>query len=161
MTPELNWKDHEDRIRRLLSIINAENSFELCHGLLFDDIVIFACQSIWHLKDWIVNDPSFEAKDINKLTEEIHQEECLLVCADIANRSKHYRLRYPKTSSSQLKYAGIHLEPGEVISKEYRWIISDNERGRYHQMEIRQFLEECWATWQKLIIKHYLSKVLN
>jgi len=74
MTLELNWKDHEDRIRRVLRIINAENSFELCNGLPFDDIVIFACQCMWHLKDWIANDPSFGAKDLNSLMEEIHQE---------------------------------------------------------------------------------------
>jgi len=85
----------------------------------------------------------------------------LLICSDIANRSKHYSLKKAKTNSSQLEYAGIHIEPSKGIHKEYRWIAADNEKGPYHQTEIRELLEECWTTWQKLINKHYLSEALN
>ena len=56
---EKSYKDQVERIDRLMKILEADDLFESVGGLVPIDVVIFTCQSMWHLKDWILNDPSF------------------------------------------------------------------------------------------------------
>ena len=56
-----------ERIDRLMRIVEANIPHDLATGLLTVDVIMFACQSIWHLKDWILNDPDFGATDKEKL----------------------------------------------------------------------------------------------
>lgn len=70
-------------------IIDSDNPYDYIGKLQFYDILIFACQCMWHLKDWILNDPEFGEKDTKALYEEIHSEKCLLICADLANEIHH------------------------------------------------------------------------
>lgn len=151
----LSWKEQEERIDRLLKIIEATNFLAVAPGLLFVDVVIFTCQSLWHLKDWVLADPEFGAQNPERLKQDIHSAKCLLVCADIANRSKHYGLSSPKTNTSHFRKAGINVGPG--IFQEYLWVISEAEEPPYHGMEIREFLQECRAAWRRIIDTHYLS----
>ena len=61
---EMFWQEQLERIDRLLIIINLENPpYGNVSNLTFFDIVIFTCQNMWHLKDWIINDVNFHAKD--------------------------------------------------------------------------------------------------
>ena len=52
-----------ERIDRLMKIVEADDPYHLASGLRAIDVMIFACQSMWHLKDWILNDSEFGAKD--------------------------------------------------------------------------------------------------
>ena len=60
---ENSYKHQVERIDRLMKIVEADNPHELAMGLLTIDVIMFACQSMWHLKDWILKDPKFGAKD--------------------------------------------------------------------------------------------------
>ena len=106
---EHSFQDQLARVDRLMTIIEAKNPHNLAIGLQMIDITIFACQSMWHLKDWILNDSDFGAKDKNALKKDIHSSRCLLVCADLANGSKHLSLDRPKIGGRIADYGGVIL----------------------------------------------------
>jgi hypothetical protein len=65
---ETYFQQQEQRIDRLMKIIRSDDQYSLLvDALTFYDIVIFACQCMWHLKDWILNDPECHPKAADKL----------------------------------------------------------------------------------------------
>jgi hypothetical protein len=153
------YRDQLARIDRLLEIVAAPDQLSLAGNLAFEDVVMFACQSMWHLKDWLVADKSFHALDISRFLEDVHAAHCLMICADIANGSKHAALSRPKTSASLSDDAGIHLDGRMGIYQVFYYVVSADPSDPYHGMEVRPFLRECRATWQRIIDTHYLSGV--
>lgn len=141
-----------------MKIIRAPDPYRLNGAIYFYDIVIFTCQSMWHLKDWILNDKEFDPKDSLLLREEIHAKKCLLICSDLANGSKHLSLERPKAGFSFLERSGVWTEPGKGVFQEYYYVVSTDSGDPYHGMEIRDLLEECRAVWQQIIDRHCLSK---
>ena len=158
---EMFWQEQLERIDRLLIIVNLENPpYGNVSNLTFLDIVIFACQNMWHLKDWIINDINFHAKDKKLLMEDIHNSECLLICSDIANGSKHIRLKNKKKGGKISNRKGTHINIDKNIFKELYYIDIDNHKSIFYWMEIRDFLNKCRQTWGKIINKHNYSDVI-
>lgn len=154
------YKDQLRRIDRLMTIVEADNFHGgIIGGLEAIDVVLFACQSMWHLKDWIRNDLNFGARDIQALEKDIHASHCLLVCADLANGTKHLSLKNPKVGARLSERSGIHYEPAKGISRDIHYVVCSNPSDEYHGMEIRDLLRRCRDEWQKIINRHYLSKV--
>lgn len=156
---ERYYQEQLDRIDRLMQIIGADNPEPLIGSLLFYDIVVFTCQSMWHLKDWILNDVEFGAKDMQALSDDIHSEKCLLICADLANGSKHLSLHSPKTGFSFSASTGVNLDTKNGIYKRYYYALCSNTNDPFYGVEIRDLLTECRTSWNKIIDKHYLSKL--
>ena len=155
-----SYKDQLERIDRLLTIVEADNPYDLVNGLQALDLIIFACQSMWHLKDWILNDPLFGARDVKELRDDIHSSHCLLVCSDLANGSKHLSLNYPKIGARLSEHTGIHLEPVKGIFREFYYVVCSNPLDEYHGIEIRTLLRCCRDEWRDIINRHYLSQVV-
>ena len=57
-----------------------------------DDLWSFF-QHCWHLKDWLMNDLTVPERIRNSVESEVEQYESLMICADLANRTKHLTLR--------------------------------------------------------------------
>ncbi len=152
------FQEQLQRVDRLMEIIVALDPAPLIGRLQYEDVLVFAFQSMWHLKDWILNDAFFGAADAGLLSREIHSEPCLQVCADIANASKHLTLTRPKTSAHVSDAAGMHLDASRGIFQVFYYVESKPE-DRYHGVEVRDLLVECRAAWQRLIDKHQLSDV--
>lgn len=142
-----------------MDIINADDPYTLIGHLHFEDIIIFTCQCMWHLKDWILNDSEFGAKSLADMKAEIHNERCLLVCSDLANGTKHLKLNYPKTGSDFADGNGIHIDTKLKIFKRFYYIVTQDKNDPYNLKEIRELLNECRAVWNRIINKHYLSKI--
>ena len=155
---ERYFQEQVARIDRLMEIVRAPDQDSLTGRLQFEDVLIFACQCMWHLRDWILNDPEFRAKDKNGLRDDIHKERCLRICADLANGSKHLVLAHPKTSVSLSDRQGIHLETSKGIFQVKYYVRSSDGSDPYDGVEIREFLNECRTTWQRIIDKHHLSE---
>lgn len=147
------------RIDRLLRIIESDNPYGIASGLSFYDLVIFACQSIWHLKDWVLNDPHFGAKDLAALKVEIHSSRCLLVCSDIANGTKHLSLNHPKIGGTLSERKGIQVDTAKGILKEFIYVACPDPADEFHGIEVRSLLRECRDCWARILDKHYLSNV--
>ena len=158
-SPETSFHEQLDRIDRLLAIVEANDPYKILSGLRFYDVLIFACQSMWHLKDWIINDSNFEAKDLAMVRAEIHAEKCLLLCSDIANGTKHLALKHPKVDGNLSEYTGFRYDSSEGICQKYYYIACPESKDEFHGMEVRELLRRCRDAWQGIINRHYLSAV--
>lgn len=154
-----SYRDQLDRIDRLMTVVESDNPRAWVSGLDGLDMVVFACQSMWHLKDWIFNDARFGAADRKELNGDIHQSLPLLICRDLANRSKHLTLDNPKTDARLSDHSGIHYEPSKGICREMYYILCHSPSEEYHGMEVRDLLRRCRSEWQRIINRHYLSRV--
>ena len=74
-----SYRQQVERIDRPMTIVEADNPHEIALGLLTIDVIMFTCQSMWHLKDWILNDSDFGAKDNKELKAVIQSSHCLRV----------------------------------------------------------------------------------
>lgn len=148
-----------ERIDRLLSIALADDQHSGAGNLQFEDVLFFACQSIWHLKDWVLNDPDFMPKDKEELRNEIHNEQCLRICSDLANGSKHLVLAHPKTAFSLSPRTGIHVDSAKGIFQVHYYVVSRYKSDPFHAIEVRDLLRQCREAWQRIIDRHHLSGV--
>ena len=87
--PDRCYQEQYERVQMLLRIIESEDISKSCPAISYYELAILCFQAIWNLKDWVLNDPHFEAKDIKSLKSEIHNSELLSISADIANGTKH------------------------------------------------------------------------
>ena len=158
-TLDIGHKDQLRRIDRLLTVLESDNPYDWVRGLDAIDIIVFACQSMWHLKDWILNDAHFGARDKEELKRDIHASRCLLICADLANGSKHLSLNNPKTDARLWERSGFHYEPSKGICRAIYYVVCDDRSDEYHGMEIRDVLRRCRDEWQRIINRHYLSRI--
>jgi hypothetical protein len=154
-----------ERVDRLLAIVNSTNPYPHIGDVEFDDLLQFAIQSMWHVKDWILNDQSLSELTKRSVSDEIHSTRCLLICADLANGTKHMRLRSSKTGFSFVGQTGLHLDGKQGICMRYYEIHSDDAADPYHLMEIRDLLAECRKAWEvigekldKAIVREYLEQ---
>lgn len=158
---ENRFEEQVQRIERLLRIVDAKDSLELRGALTFYDVIIFACQSMWHLRDWILHDHEFGAADGEALKQDILAARSLSVCADIANGSKHLFLKHPKVGAGVVisDREGLHLDTRAGIFQEFIYIQCSDESDEFHGMEIRPFLHRCRDDWYAIINRHHLSSV--
>ena len=154
---EHSYLQQLQRIDRIMTIVEADSPHELAIGLLPIDVMIFACQSMWHLKDWILNDSDFGAKDKNALSADIHSSRCLLACADLANGTKHFSLNRPKVDGHIADYTGIHIDSSKGIYRELHYMVCADPSDELHGIEIRTLLRRCRDQWDWIINRHYLS----
>lgn len=108
------WKDQWERIQRFLLRLEeiAKGRRQTRSDLgFYTDIVYATFQNIWHLKDWLKNDPSAKADDVEQFWK---SEPSLMLCADLANGSKHLLLTAPKGDpNSKVKSGHINWHPGD------------------------------------------------
>lgn len=156
---ERDFRAQLERIDRLMKVIQSKDQISLSGGLDFEDIVMFACVCMWHLKDWVLNDPEFRPKDYNKLKSDLHTEKSLLVCADLANGSKHLVLKNPKVgvAFADPDHTGLLWRPSEGIYQTLHYIVCDDRNDPFHGMEIRDFLAIARQAWERIINTHYCS----
>jgi hypothetical protein len=157
--PEHSHHEQWERVERLLQLVLAKDQTAACPGLQHYDLVILCIQSMWNLKDWILNDPQFGAKSLSELKQEILNTRILLVCSDLANGTKHFRLDNPKTDIAMSNHTGFYVDSVQGIFQERFYIIAPDTNDAFHRKEVRAFLQECRDTWSHIIDKHYLSYI--
>ena len=147
------YTEQIERVDRLLAIVNSTNPYPGIGDVEFDDLLQFAIQSMWHVKDWILNDPSLSEQIKKSVNEDIHSRRCLLICADLANGTKHMRLRSSKTGFSFQGQTGVHLDGKKGICMRYYEIHSEDPADECHLMEIRDLFAECRTAWEEIAEK--------
>lgn len=140
-----------------MRIVEADNPYEWTIGLLPVDVTIFACQSMWHMKDWILNDPEFGARDKNALKEDIFSSRCLIACADLANGSKHLAVDRPHIGGRIADRTGLRVDSSKGILREIHYVVCTDSSDEFHGMEIRTLLRRCRDRWDSIINRHWLS----
>lgn len=145
-----------DRVDRLMAIITSEDeNRHLGDVLRFEDVIFMACQGMWHIKDWLLNDAQFSVYR-NILNDRIHKSNVLRVCADLANGSKHLALNHPKTGKDGASFSearGIHVEKGTY--KRFFYVDCSDENNEYHGAEIRDLLVSARREWDLILLEQY------
>lgn len=99
-----NWRSQYHRMRRWHLMLEKLHSNETDAKLPIDylDVVYAFFQSCYHLKDWVLTDKIKTSSEIKKF---IDDNDCMKICADICNGTKHFNLKNSQSKSS------IAIEP--------------------------------------------------
>ena len=116
---------------------------------------------MWHLKDWILNDSDFGARDKQALEADIYSSRCLLACADLANGSKHLSLNRSNIGGRISDRSGIHVDSSMGIYRELFYVLCTDPSDEFHGMEVRTLLRLCRDRWDSIINRHWLSYTDN
>jgi len=117
-----------ERMTRFLKRLENQNRDQQDY---VDDMWSFF-QHCFHLKDWIKNDPQISPDIGSKIEEKINASQTLKIIADLANRSKHFRLD-KKREDANLTGVGVTIEvPVLSISPEKKEANSESSKSKYH-----------------------------
>ena len=85
-----HWVDQYYRMKRwyyLLEKMRKSTEVDDDPTINYIDVIYAFFQNCHHLKDWIKNDHLKTNPDVEQF---INENECMKICADICNGSKHY-----------------------------------------------------------------------
>jgi hypothetical protein len=122
-----------------------------------DDLYFFF-QNCWHLKDWIRNDVSIPKALRNLIVREVETTERLLICADIANGSKHLALKKTRKGASivKAKLSTVEVETGEVLSETDVFGVSWRQ-GVPQPYGILELARKAVEDWKNILNKYGLG----
>lgn len=140
-----------EKVCHLLKVIDAPEKED---SKLYDYDLVTFFQECWHLKDWILNDPKVNQTVKQKVKDEIHKKEAcivkypnILICADLANLSKHMN---NKSSESGARITNrnmtFYLGKGEAISDH---IITLDNGTKYHAKDVARRAVQEWEGFMK------------
>lgn len=115
----------------------------------YQDEVYTFFQNCHHLKDWIKNDDAVSTHTKEKVEDFIGQEDCLKLCADICNGTKHLKLnrersrKSPEFGSRRYVLALGGKEP--VI--QVKWSITT----KTGIIDAFQLASECLQKWEEFL----------
>lgn len=125
-------------------------------------------QTAWHLKDWIINDETVVKDNIEEI---VKNYTSLMICADMANRTKHYTLtkirRDAKCSgndvtvmvpTAEIDYMDLingNIPSAKGCETRYTYYITDNSMVKYVAVELAK---QIILDWEKIIFEHVRVK---
>ncbi|MGW0336696.1 hypothetical protein ACWD0J_33460 [Streptomyces sp. NPDC003011] len=116
------------------------------------DAVLSFFQAVHHLKDWLGNDPSINVTkaDGDAL---INSHRVLQLCADLANGSKHLKLRSSRTGDNSTTIArnDVSVLVGTNTSAHRFYAASDNT-----EYDVLQVAEDAVSKWSAFLSGHGL-----
>jgi hypothetical protein len=147
-----NWTDQQARMERWYTEFKTFNDGfihenpDYYHCL---DVVYAFFQNCYHLKDWLKNDKKVTIP--NEVIEEfINHNDCLRICADICNASKHFEVtskRYDKnTKLDPTTYTIAITEKGRINKMVYNVYT-----GNGGKIDAFQLATNCLKAWEKFI----------
>ncbi|SRR5229473_92593 len=139
--------DQLDRVRRMLDRLERRDRSPIEYGA---DLWSFF-QNCWHLKDWIKNDPSVPARVRRSIETLVAKPRPLMICADLANATKHLRLRNVRAGAKH-SHRNLSITPGESSKVEYRI-----EIGRGKQQDGLELARECLSEWERILTEQGLK----
>jgi len=102
----------------------------------------------YHLKDWIINDPTMPSGIKKRVEDFISNSKCLSICGDIANGAKHFTL-ISSRSNCDIKKGNTHftLECGGIpkISAKYTYLVDGNA------LDAFDLATACLQDWKKFL----------
>jgi len=119
-----------------------------------EDIVYIFFQNCYHLWEWILNDPDLSIEK-SVLTSFMKDNECLLICADICNGSKHLKLRSATgDESTRLKEGRGSFSIGSNGEPVFENTFKVESKGKYY--DVLELAQECIGKWDEFITFHNL-----
>ena len=115
------------------------------------DIVYAFFQNCFHLKDWIINDPdvTLPKSDVVDYT---YKTDCLKLCSDIANGTKHLRL--DKTRSGISPTIGpLNITLTELPNRNVRYAIKYSIGTTSGYFDAFEIATQSIQKWKDFIVK--------
>ncbi len=140
---ENQYKRIERLAQKVLNNINREQ-----HD--YDDDVRQFFQECWNLKDRIKNDEDLEERITRTVEEEVSNYPHLEIIADLANRTKHYKLTRHIRKDAKVGNITVNIragKPGTGHAKiTYRIDTDDGE-----SIELADLVEGAIESWRKIL----------
>ena len=132
-----------ERVNRALKRIENNRNRKMEE---YEDDVWFFFQNCWHLKDWIKNDAAIDQQHQQSVEADVHDIKELVICADLANRSKHLKLTSKRVDADVTsRNTTIHTSPLGEGYGEYNFIITCDDRKELDAIEIARASVEKWS----------------
>lgn len=150
-------KEQFDRVKRML--LRIENQDRGSNE--YDDDLWSFFQNCWHLKDWIKNDSYLAPKISENIEQEVKAYEAIMICADLANRSKHLKLNNKRRGAQVVQRnvtikmkSPIHSTEETICSSECCHVISLDDGSTLVALDVaKQAVNE----WEKIFRKYNIS----
>src|ERR1700734_285868 len=150
------WETQFKRMIRALAKLEKTNSDE---DVEFDDMYFFF-QNCWHLKDWIANDDDLPQSTRYAIAQAAEKIESLKFCADLANGSKHLKLKSAR-KGAWIGRLSITNDKGEAVSSvELRYAVY-SDQGWSTPANVTGFARQCIQDWKDLLAVHGLLSDAN
>ncbi|MCH8895788.1 MAG: hypothetical protein IH927_05950 [Proteobacteria bacterium] len=137
MTP---YREQLERVRRFLVRVQNEDR----DSIGYDDYLWAFFQNAWHLKDWIKNDSSISTKSRERIRKAAEASDELQVCADLANRSKHFKLTN-KRRDADVTSRNTTVFPGANRASELTHIITLDDGTQLIAQELAKTVVDLWG----------------
>jgi len=111
------------------------------------------CQSVWHLKDWLKNDPRQTEIGSSEVETFANDDPALKVAADLANGTKHVVLSATGSRTDDVRMGHVHWsgegDPDDPEGVHRVWVYVDEpERGdRREVVDVAWEAIESWRKW--------------
>lgn len=117
-----------------------------------EDLMWAFFQNAWHIKDWIKNDPTIAEEVKRAVVTDVHATESLLLCADLANGSKHFGTApaRDKIGANDQAIELSHGADGRVITDHV--IVTGNDQ-RLTAIELARWV---LMDWHAILVRHHL-----
>jgi len=150
------WKAQFERMSRALKKVEQPSGDRDAER---DDLYSFF-QACWHLKDWIKNDDSLQQDMRDAIVHAVETTESLQFCADLANGSKHLKLKRERKGANLWhveSLQNIDAKTGEVISKVEIGYMVASKQGIPTPSDVIGFSRKAVRDWKDLLVQHGLK----
>ncbi len=141
-------REQFERVRRFLDRVRTEGR----DSTNYDDDLWSFFQNSWHLKDWIKHDPSISNRSRKRILKAAEASEDLKICADLANRSKHFELKN-KRRDAKVTSRNTSVFPGQNRPSESTHIITLDDGS---QQVAQELAEKIVVVWSEILAKEGL-----
>jgi hypothetical protein len=134
------YREQLERVHRFLNRVRNEGR----NSADYDDDLWAFFQNSWHLKDWIKHDPSISKESRARILKAAEASEELQICADLANRSKHFKLT-SKRRDADVTSRNITVFPGADRSSESTHVITLDDGSQAVAQKLAERIVIVWS----------------
>jgi hypothetical protein len=128
-----------ERVKRFLGRIEVQGR----DSTEYDDDLWAFFQNCWHLKDWIMNDPGVPRALGKRIFKSVKRCSSIIVCADLANRSKHLSLKDPWVDA-EVTQRNVDVQLGNPTTSTSEHIITVKNGNKLIALEVAKKAVEEW-----------------
>jgi hypothetical protein len=139
MTPA---KEQFARVERFLARIDRQEASDEAA----DDLWCFF-MNCWHLKDWIIHDPTIKIP-AERVKTDVDSYESLRICADLANRTKHLVLTRPAREDAKVVGRQVQVFDGSPHEATARYTV---ELADGSTRDVHEVARDAVRDWRALL----------
>ena len=140
------WQEQYRRMMRSFRKLDGEyNNTEV-----YDDNLYHFFQDVWHLKDWLKNDPAVSQQVRTSVEADVQSVQALRLAADLANASKHFELRSSREGAAITQRHVIVKLGGGKSAEQRRDVNTTGGSSTTAEQIARDSVKE----WEKLLIAY-------